>query len=108
MLTVEHLGPSSHGHGNELPQSAWSAQTPGADVELSQLENEQGIPHLAAGTPIPALPLTLGMVLHGLADGLALGVSALSGNDHESSTNLTLVVFMALAVHKGQHEVSPS
>ncbi|KZV70220.1 Zinc/iron permease [Peniophora sp. CONT] len=100
MLAVEHLGPAAHGHGNELPQSAWTS-TPGVDVELSQLENEQGIPHLAGtDAPIPALPLTLGMVLHGFADGLALGVSALSVEDAHSSTNLSLVVFMALAVHK--------
>ncbi|VDC00747.1 unnamed protein product [Peniophora sp. CBMAI 1063] len=100
MLAVEHLGPSAHSHGHELPPSAWSTQTPGADVELSQLESEQGIPHIGEEATIPALPLTLGMVLHGLADGLALGVSALSTSDTQSSTNLSLVVFMALAVHK--------
>ena len=104
MLAVEHLGPSAHGHENDLPQSAWSSHTPAADVELAQLESEQGIPHVTGpDTPIPALPLTLGMVLHGLADGLALGVSALSGDsDAHSSTNLSLVVFMALAIHKGK------
>lgn len=102
MLAVEHLGPSAHAHGHELLPSAWTAQTPSADVELSQLENEQGIPHFGSETPIPALPLTLGMVIHGLADGLALGVSALPSNDNQSSGNLSLVVFMALAVHKGE------
>ena len=49
-----------------------------------------------------AYPITIGLVLHGLADGLALGMSVLS-NDESSSHPyaLSMVVFMALAVHKG-------
>ncbi len=52
------------------------------------------------------LPLTLGLVIHSLADGLALGASALplSGTDGEgsaSSTGLSLIVFLALIIHKG-------
>lgn len=51
--------------------------------------------------PPSAYPITIGLVLHGLADGLALGMSVLS-NDESSSHPyaLSLVVFMALAVHK--------
>ena len=53
-------------------------------------------------SPPSAYPITLGLVLHGLADGLALGMSMLSNNDSSSSSYaLTLVVFLALAVHKG-------
>lgn len=58
-----------------------------------------------------AFPLTLGLVIHSLADGLALGASALPGagqSDTESSTvssspstQLSLVVFLALMIHKG-------
>jgi len=44
-----------------------------------------------------AYPLTLGLVVHGLADGLALGVSALG----DTETDLSLVVFLALIIHKG-------
>jgi len=52
-----------------------------------------------------AYPLTLGLVIHSLADGLALGASALplSGTDGEgsaSSTGLSLIVFLALIIHK--------
>lgn len=57
--------------------------------------------------PPSAYPITLGLVLHGLADGLALGMSVLS-NDKSSSHPyaLSLVVFMALAVHKGAYTYS--
>ena len=56
--------------------------------------------------PPSAYPITLGLVLHGLADGLALGMSMLS-NDESSSHPyaLSLVVFMALAVHKGAYAI---
>lgn len=54
--------------------------------------------------PPSAYPITIGLVLHGLADGLALGMSVLS-NDESSSHPyaLSMVVFMALAVHKGAY-----
>jgi len=44
-----------------------------------------------------AYPFTVGLVMHGLADGLALGVSALG----DTETDLSLVVFFALIIHKG-------
>lgn len=40
---------------------------------------------------------TLGLVIHGLADGIALGASSLSENKQ-----LGLVVFLAVLVHKGE------
>lgn len=40
---------------------------------------------------------TLGLVIHGLADGIALGASSLSDNKQ-----LGLVVFLAVLVHKGE------
>lgn len=57
-----------------------------------------------------ALPLTLGLVIHSLADGLALGASALATTGHKEdeggdssgpNVRLSLVVFFALLVHKG-------
>ncbi|KAF8585712.1 Zinc/iron permease [Ramaria rubella] len=45
-----------------------------------------------------AYPLTFGLVIHSLADGLALGASA--AGEHKSDTNLSLVVFFALIIHK--------
>ncbi|KAF8486597.1 Zinc/iron permease [Gautieria morchelliformis] len=45
-----------------------------------------------------AYPLTLGLVIHSLADGLALGASA--SGESGSDTSLSLVVFIALIIHK--------
>jgi zinc transporter 9 len=57
--------------------------------------------------PPSAYPITLGLVLHGLADGLALGMSMLSnGESSSNSYALSLVVFLALAVHKGTYAPS--
>jgi zinc transporter 9 len=83
------------------------------DVDLSELEREEGLGHArhirtadASDSNRPdgdsrklerAYPLTLGLVTHGLADGLALGVSALS----PAGSDLSLVVFLALLIHKG-------
>ena len=81
------------------------------DVDLGELERQEGMGHDAVPDPSShdavvetqirrprrAYPLTLGLVMHGLADGLALGVSALSNTE----TDLSLVVFLALIIHKG-------
>ncbi|KAI0820441.1 Zinc/iron permease [Trametes gibbosa] len=90
------------------------------DVELGDLERTEGV---ASGEPsrIPprpyteeapdaherAYPLTLGLVVHALADGLALGSAALSDAGQEPATSgsiefsgLSVVVFIALVVHK--------
>ena len=51
-----------------------------------------------------AVPLTVGLVIHSLADGLALGASAFAGaNTDGDAAKLSLVVFIALIVHKGEH-----
>jgi len=85
------------------------------DVDLGELERQEGVGVETAGH-ISALdtskrsagvetqpkrserayPLTLGLVMHGIADGLALGVSALSNTE----TDLSFVVFLALIIHK--------
>lgn len=80
------------------------------DVELGELEQAEGV---AMDGPSPnqrtrnqdvpptpaavAYPLTLGLVVHALSDGFALGSAAISPVDD----SLTLVVFLALMVHKG-------
>ncbi|KAI0049466.1 Zip-domain-containing protein [Auriscalpium vulgare] len=46
---------------------------------------------------LAANAVTVGLVVHGLADGFALGISALSGSN---SSDLSLLVFLALAIHK--------
>ncbi|WRT68439.1 uncharacterized protein IL334_005415 [Kwoniella shivajii] len=45
---------------------------------------------------VHGLNATLGMVIHGAADGIALGASSLSGNG-----SLSLIIFLAVLVHKG-------
>ncbi|THH16860.1 hypothetical protein EW146_g3831 [Bondarzewia mesenterica] len=126
MLLVEQLG-SSHVHdvaGEQPSPRIVNAIRPGTkprdsvdvqfDVELGELEAEQGIPPQPVDAPPvsrrrdaaendarqSAYPLTVGLVLHGLADGFALGVSARSSNDPLVSSDLSFLVFVALAIHK--------
>jgi zinc transporter 9 len=127
MLVVEQLS-SSHTHHNQPhharrpSQHALGLTSPPDsifDVELAGLDDgTDGVPahheRRASGGSVSATktsvegdspsayPITIGLVLHGLADGLALGMSVLS-NDGSSSHPyaLSMVVFMALAVHKG-------
>ncbi|KAI0036551.1 Zinc/iron permease [Vararia minispora EC-137] len=102
MLLVEQLGPAHAEHAPQLPHTPFVPGTPGTgrrsfDVELAELEGEQSVSSAAGSDAArPAYPLTVGLVIHGLADGLALGVSALS----EGETDLSLIVFLALAIHK--------
>ena len=134
MLIVEQLS-SSHAHqhhqhhvrrpSQQHQHHALGLTSPDSifDVELSGLDDgTDGVmaPHerrVAVGSlsatkinfendPPSAYPITIGLVLHGLADGLALGMSVLS-NDQSSSHPyaLSMVVFMALAVHKGASTV---
>lgn len=51
----------------------------------------------ASGRGVAGLNATLGLVIHAMADGVALGASSLSG-----SGGLGLVVFLAVIVHKGE------
>ncbi|KAJ7432770.1 ZIP zinc transporter-domain-containing protein [Mycena galericulata] len=53
------------------------------------------------GSRARAYPLTFGLFMHGLADGLALGVSSLSdpGTD-PTHRDLSFIVFLALIIHK--------
>ncbi|KAI0322028.1 Zinc/iron permease [Amylostereum chailletii] len=110
MILVEEYG-SSHGHGGSSAASSMpKTQRPSHiefDVELAALENEGGIalPRTPAAESEsdqgqPAYPLTVGLVIHGFADGLALGVSALSAGESSNLEDLSLVVFFALAIHK--------
>ena len=88
------------------------------DVELGELERSEGIAQETAqpsttrlsrfdtdtGGKARAYPLTLGLIVHALADGLALGSAAVSPVD----TGLSFVVFLALLIHKGKSSVSVS
>lgn len=61
------------------------------DVEGKDLEGK------GRKSGIAGLNATLGLVIHGAADGIALGASSLSGKG-----NLSLIVFIAVLVHKGE------
>jgi zinc transporter 9 len=119
-LVEQFTSHSDHSHSPSLP----STNSPHIhfDVDLGELEREQGLGHAGyirtsdASTsdrpakmdgegkrPERAYPLTLGLVIHGLADGLALGVSALS----HTESDLSLVVFFALIIHKGAFKSHP-
>jgi zinc transporter 9 len=118
MLIVEQLS-SSHAHQpphHHRPRAASPDSV--FDVELAGYEDEpDGVSaprerraaassaaktNVESDLPPSAYPITVGLVLHGLADGLALGMSMLSNNGPSSpSYALSLVVFLALAVHKG-------
>ena len=126
MLIVEQLS-SSHSHQrHHTPRAVRSHASIDLreevfDVELAGLEDDEdendagprspplprrastGVTkHNGEGNVLnPAYPITIGLVVHGLADGLALGMSMLSSDDSSSSYGLSLVVFFALAVHKG-------
>lgn len=128
MLITEQLIPGAHSHPgphvhDSIPLSPQDSTIEfDADVELGELEDSTrsprpssqssaptsaqrpAIPRATSGdgyrTPISGkgLTLTLGLVLHALSDGLALGSSIVSD---AGSQDLSLVIFAALAIHKG-------
>lgn len=67
--------------------------------ELGRLPTPGGPPLRRAETSSTrrAYPLSLGLTIHALVDGYALGVSA--SDSH--SPNLSLIVFLAIVIHKG-------
>ena len=125
MLIVEQLS-SSHSHQRHHSHREVRSHADVAlreevfDVELAGLEDDEDEDGAAprptppsrrasvaknngeGNVPPSAYPITIGLIVHGLADGLALGMSMLSSDDDSSpSYGLSLVVFLALAVHKG-------
>ena len=128
MLVVERLisrfSPHSHDHAHHIPlptSSSAEAQAPKPassgdshiefDVELGELEREEGIAEdgnrsaprqgqmdVQPDSKTQAYALTLGLMVHALADGFALGTAATS----PVNSGLSFVVFLALVVHKGE------
>ncbi|TDL17859.1 Zip-domain-containing protein [Rickenella mellea] len=106
-----HLAsPLSPSHGS---QPVWPFDsTSDVEFDVSMAELEGGTPSSEPGLELgrderidssrgKAYPLTLGLVIHSLADGLALGASALPKNSTaEQSSTLSIVVFLALIIHK--------
>lgn len=127
MLVTEQLLPGAHSHSapstSDLGSLSPKTFTIEFDMELGELEEDSGrsprpttsrsastsaqrpaTSRTAAGnvstvsTSAKGFALTLGLVLHALSDGLALGSSIVSDPD---SQELSLVIFAALAIHKG-------
>lgn len=72
------------------------------DVDLeerSRLPNSESPPlcHVETSGTERVYPLSFGLIIHALVDGYALGVSASDAR----SPNLSLIVFLAIIVHKG-------
>ena len=114
MFLIEQFTSHSHPHSSISLTSSRPLDVH-FDVEFGELEYQDDLelagPIRTSGASSPdanaenqtkgperAYPLTLGLIMHGLADGLALGVSALSNTE----ADLSLVVFLALIIHKGE------
>jgi zinc transporter 9 len=131
MMVVEQLvAPHSHSHSHysSVPSGAHDAALPlhsvgqqtsstvEFDAELGDLEqpdppsSSTGFMQVdmdeIKGSRARAYPLTFGLIMHGLADGLALGVSSLSaaGAASDSHRDLSFIVFLALIIHKGDFQ----
>ncbi|TFK40772.1 Zinc/iron permease [Crucibulum laeve] len=123
MLIIEQLiSPNAHSHSmhDQLPMHSTKPRVSRSsshvefDADLGDLESEHRAspagfrevqddrslePDVSIGKG-RAFPLTFGLVIHGLADGLALGVSSLSRAQPAETSNLSLIVFLALIIHK--------
>ena len=95
MLILEQLlSPHSH-HHEEEPTQLSSLESPYHERTLK--------------TPSSANPMTIGLVVHSLADGFALGASSLPVNSGTNeSGSLTWIVFLTLLVHRAPAAVALS
>lgn len=121
MLIIEQLlAPNAHSHSMDsspiplskarIPDSMASVEF---DAELGDMHHDaiplehrrvSLSPTLDAGMDNErAFPLLLGLVIHGSADGLALGVANLSNALTGTPNAISVVVFLALILHKGMH-----
>lgn len=87
--------------GTRPPNQHMDSHTPIIAKRMHVEDAEQGKGyHEGHGTMVEGgvrgLNATLGLVIHGAADGIALGASSLSGRK-----SLGLIVFLAVLVHKG-------
>lgn len=120
MLVVEQLL-APHSHSPSFgPVSLHEHSTLEFDAELDELAHVEDVerplprPGSHEGVEVAqhgrgqAIALTLGLFIHALADGLALGASFLPTKQSSSSqpSELSFIVFMALMVHKGKSNLS--
>lgn len=97
----------NHVNKYELAPST-SADSPASDFELSSAARTHQSKEASGKDP---RMLTLGLVIHSFADGMALGAAnaldqssevVKAGEGSAESSGLSLVVFIAIAVHKGK------
>jgi len=113
MLIIEQLiSPHSHSHppngSISIPNSTSEIEF---DAELGDIGLENSLDRRldppstsntleASADSERAFVLLLGLVIHGTADGLALGVAHVAGSSSGNTNTLPLVVFFALVLHK--------
>ena len=116
MLVIEQLvSPHSHSHVDELVLHTVNTTRAQSDVEFEagfgDLERDDDVKASSLSPPLTsetglsttkAFSLTFGLVIHGLADGLALAASALAPEGSHGTSNLSFIVFLVLIIHKGQ------
>ena len=117
MLIIEQLiSPHSHSHPpidsfSSMPTFTSEVEFDAelGDIGLENSADRRHDPPLAPNTLETsvdrkrAFVLLLGLAIHGIADGLALGVAHVAGSSTGNTNNaLSLVVFFALVLHKGQ------
>ncbi|KAG8907697.1 hypothetical protein FRC00_011650, partial [Tulasnella sp. 408] len=110
------------GNATSPPDSPSTMGGPDLDIELEMELNALGVKTRDEETRRNPRMLTLGLVIHSLADGVALGaanaltatpVSAGSGSSAADGTpaagsvgdkasGLSVIVFLAIAIHKGE------
>ncbi len=118
-----HFGTETRFPVHHSSRTLQSDTTVDFDAELSELERQEmgsgeetsrrahtpSVAGISASGDVAlarkkGMAITLGLFVHALADGIALGVSSLTDT---VSTSLSMVVFLALVVHKGMN-ASPS
>lgn len=112
-----HFGTETKFPVHHSSRTVQSDTTVDFDAELTELERQEmgsaeeasrrahppsvpGISGDVASARKKGMAITLGLFVHALADGIALGVSSLTDT---VSTSLSMVVFFALIVHKGMN-----
>ena len=115
MMVVEHLMVGNHNHGPDLTRGGGTQLE--FDAELGELETDQHghserrtaenmrrpvANQVVAPPKQKAIPFTIGLIIHGMADGCALGVSAFEGASSQNSDGISLIIFLALLFHKGE------
>lgn len=110
MLIIEQLAPNAHAHDASSDLVMRPKNTPAFnlefDADLGDLENSQGSSVSPQSLEIGsgrerAFPLTLGLVIHSLADGIALGAATLAKTKPGTANTVSFIVFLALLLHKG-------